>query len=716
MKKILAIGMLIFFIGCGKEENKPIKTVESKAVKELKARDNGAKYEESVISLEEYLNLEGVMLESYLKSELKDWTESDLELLAILGLTNPEKWEEILKPVRKIVANEKYLNRKWQMKDNQILVEGDNIKTILFVEKDEKGNVKILNKKNYKKNGDSLNMNPVSAQIINGFLGSNVNVKEGLLGTKENRIDRFFSWDNQNNKIVLRKITKYKNDKKQGEALTYGIYDEIIKKEIYDKDILQEVILYNDRNEIQRKETYKDGKFDSLLKYVDNDLILEVVPSKQIYKSYNNKKQVGFIDVLSGTYEEIIGNKKIIGNPVSKFTVNETWRVPNRFDSLEEFYMGMINGVIKIQGYSNEKLILEKYYKNYESIMEHKEWYENGKSKKYGKFSNGRPTSVWKEWSEDGILIEVRDYGSGYETSKVEKYYNNGKIHKQYSINNRDGYMVGSFLEFYENGKIKLEGVYGNESLKAREWDEFNSNGDLIKRTKYSYGDIRSIEEYDLKNKIVRVIVGNIVREFKFEKSRYGGYNEEKPLKKYVEIKGIKNGEYIEYYSNEKYYPNRYSKVVGNYKDDLKDGEWKFYDKANDYQGELSNTIFYVDGKDVNSLSEEENSDYDEALFYPSGRIKSISYGPEEYSYDDTDIDLKALKSEVNNLSKEVVNFKISADDNGESFGWQIADLDIKIKGLSLSKNLTTEEREELKKLMNMLNITHKKAQDIWNN
>ncbi|MFT4684883.1 MAG: antitoxin component YwqK of YwqJK toxin-antitoxin module [Flavobacteriales bacterium] len=42
------------------------------------------------------------------------------------------------------------------------------------------------------------------------------------------------------------------------------------------------------------------------------------------------------------------------------------------------------------------------------NAQEHKEYYENGQLKEIGKYENGKETGEWKEYTENGKLINTK--------------------------------------------------------------------------------------------------------------------------------------------------------------------------------------------------------------------------------------------------------------------------------------------------------------------
>lgn len=73
------------------------------------------------------------------------------------------------------------------------------------------------------------------------------------------------------------------------------------------------------------------------------------------------------------------------------------------------------------------------------------------------------------------------------EISKSQKWYfetyENCKIKQKHTQENGVG-MIGEYVEFYENGNIKIKGIY-EKGLKIGRWFEYNENGKLINEKTY---------------------------------------------------------------------------------------------------------------------------------------------------------------------------------------------------------------------------------------
>lgn len=114
----------------------------------------------------------------------------------------------------------------------------------------------------------------------------------------------------------------------------------------------------------------------------------------------------------------------------------------------------------------------------------------------------------------------------------------------------------------------------------------------------------------------------------------------------------------------------------------------------------------------------EEKKWYKSVEFYPSGRTKKLLVGDSEVKYEDKPVNLEELTKSVTEVSNWINNYKFTKDDDGGHFSYLLIGPKVKLKGASLSKNLTTIEKNKLNNLTNILNKAeerYKKARNIKN-
>ena len=98
---------------------------------------------------------------------------------------------------------------------------------------------------------------------------------------------------------------------------------------------------------------------------------------------------------------------------------------------------------------------------DYQKEKKHGEWVyfkENGDTSKVIEYSNG-DTTVLKEYF-NGLLLSIKEYRENIPMSE-KNFYPNGMLQSSYRL--KDGMPVDSFVEYYENGQLRLKTEsYGN--------------------------------------------------------------------------------------------------------------------------------------------------------------------------------------------------------------------------------------------------------------
>lgn len=193
-------------------------------------------------------------------------------------------------------------------------------------------------------------------------------------------------------------------------------------------------------------------------------------------------------------------------------------------------------------------------------------------------FVNGLEEGIAKEFNDEGLIISILEYQIGY-------------ILKREYINRKDnsGLKQGIWKEFYENGKVKIEGFYLN-GKKDGFFKYFNEDGNLEKLEKYINGniiegaeEIRILEtrvDYyrDGKQKVIQTYLDNkphgIRREYSAEGVIIDGYlfNEGELIGVgIIDEDGRKQGPWKELYEKNKL------RAEGSYIDNQPVKSWKYY-------------------------------------------------------------------------------------------------------------------------------------------
>ena len=250
-------------------------------------------------------------------------------------------------------------------------------------------------------------------------------------------------------------------------------------------------------------------------------------------------------------------------------------------------------------------------------IIQH-EYYPNGKVKREASFRNGKREGIWREFDEEGNVINSQTYKRG-------SLVNEGVV-------GTDGKRRGEYKEFYSDSTLRAEGLF-IDGLRSGEWKFYYQNGTMqeIGSYKEGYSDGLWVWYYDNGQKQI---------EEQFYKGQPNGPYKEYDSKGNLIVSGtyfdgMKNGKWIEqigdmrtegeyrndkqvgewvsYYDNDKmafkgkfnagypdgehffYYENGKLREIQNYAAGVKHGDWMKYLET----GELYFTVTYEQGKEV---------------------------------------------------------------------------------------------------------------------
>jgi len=199
------------------------------------------------------------------------------------------------------------------------------------------------------------------------------------------------------------------------------------------------------------------------------------------------------------------------------------------------------------------------------------------------------------EYMQEGLLIRITTYDKGYITKEDE-------------INRLDifGMKTGKWKEYYDNGKVKMEGKYKKDK-KEGIFREYTVDGKLKNTDKYKNGiivvdsevsvEIKIEKDYysDAKVKSELTLINGIPNGIYREYSQEGDillakmYSEGKVIGEgIIDKKGKKQGDWKEFY-----FDSKQVKMDGIYVEGKKEGEWKFYYQS----GKIEQKGNYKNGK-----------------------------------------------------------------------------------------------------------------------
>lgn len=206
-------------------------------------------------------------------------------------------------------------------------------------------------------------------------------------------------------------------------------------------------------------------------------------------------------------------------------------------------------------------------------------YYASGNKKQAIPFEKGSENGTGYEYAEDGTIITLIDYKTGF-------------IKKQEKINRRDknNLKQGIWKEFYASGKVRSEGRYLNDKRDGY-FKEYSEKGDLLSTVKYVDGKLQEnapeLAKIEVRTEYHPTGVVKYTGGFKEDGTPEGLHKEFSEKGDVVNSRIYKDGilvaEGIMDARNQEqgvwkeYHLNGQLKSKGEYKDAKKIGEWVFY-------------------------------------------------------------------------------------------------------------------------------------------
>jgi len=248
---------------------------------------------------------------------------------------------------------------------------------------------------------------------------------------------------------------------------------------------------------------------------------------------------------------------------------------------------------------ADKKQLKEEYRVNDKdsTILEglYKTFYQNGKPKTVGFYTNNQATDYWEYFYQNGNLKMEGLINNFINEGHWIYYYENG--HKSHEGKMEKGKKNGYWRYYFEDGKIKTEG-YFKENKNDGAWKYFYDDGTLKAISTYTYGT-----------------------------GYYTEFYEDGIKKSEGKINQGKSDSTWRYY-----HPNGKLKAVGKEWGGLKDGEWKYYYE----NGNASSIGYYIKGEtngywryyyengnlSSQGVEKEGQKEGEWKMFYSSGKAK----------------------------------------------------------------------------------------------
>lgn len=239
--------------------------------------------------------------------------------------------------------------------------------------------------------------------------------------------------------------------------------------------------------------------------------------------------------------------------------------------------------------------------------------------------AKGKKQGPWSKANNKGNKVYEGNFKDDYEVGVFTYYYEDGKTVKAKSEFKDNGKFASTKM-FNKEGNVISEGFYKNKK-KDSLWTIYDEKGNKIGEERYVNGLKNGVANYWDKSKVLVETINykNDKKDGIYYMNTYqNGYY-------YLTYKDDKkNGPYEDFYYYQKI------KIKGNYNDNLKEGEWKYFDsigtcvKIQKWQKDIlisekvridfGREEKYIDTKDI-------------AYFYPTGkRLKVVLFNSEEIS------------------------------------------------------------------------------------
>lgn len=132
-----------------------------------------------------------------------------------------------------------------------------------------------------------------------------------------------------------------------------------------------------------------------------------------------------------------------------------------------------------------------------------KEYYPNGKISKEYTLENGQINGVYKVFNQKGFLISEQEYFHGLPHGYYKTYFENGHIQQESSFEN--GIQKGKLLEYYENGTLKNDSYLTGEPWEYSGYTNlFYENGSRMSETKVDKGKLVISISYDTQGRVTK--------------------------------------------------------------------------------------------------------------------------------------------------------------------------------------------------------------------
>lgn len=228
-------------------------------------------------------------------------------------------------------------------------------------------------------------------------------------------------------------------------------------------------------------------------------------------------------------------------------------------------------------------------------------YYPNGQKSAEGSFVNGKPEGFWKNYYEDGVLKSEGKRVNHELDSIWLFYYENGLLKEK--VNYSQSLKNGITSEYSEEGFLLAQYPYENDTIQGMAKLYFADIQRVQLEKNYEDGIATGMGyEFDRDGRIITLV--------NYEK---GAVKSMQTINR-MDKNNKRTGLWIEYY--EDLFPEKVKRLEGRYKEGLKNGYFREYDK----KGKQISTTKYVNGEIVENAEELMNVDLTRE-YYPDASV-----------------------------------------------------------------------------------------------
>ncbi len=325
------------------------------------------------------------------------------------------------------------------------------------------------------------------------------------------------------------------------------------------------------------------------------------------------------------------GAMRMMGNYNDENLEQGLWTWYNAYNGKKKnsvhYKNGVANGEAFVYYYSGE-LNQKRRFRDNELEDTIFNYYRSGDLFEKYAVSGGKKNGAFVDYHENGQLDHSYSYVLGFAQGPYKKYYANGVLSDEFTLMNDK--IEGVRKEYYPNGAKRSELNYKEDRLDGV-YKVWYSNGNLEIERNYKNGNqVGKFTEY----------YSNGAKSFDGEVDETGKQNgtctyydydgkkyEEQDFKRgeLIEVRSINKKGEVFHHSDKRgkkidfkaHYPNGVLRVEGLYMDNIRTGEWKYYDR----HGNIESIDFYQNG-----MLSDTATDY-----FANGAVKTKSI----YSYDE---------------------------------------------------------------------------------